>query len=432
MQEHPATKQRLKKVADPAVEEFARRVRLGEDSTLECKHIDVKGARVQAPRRNDLADELAAMGNGRGGTLLLGVDDKTRRVEGIALDSLDAVERWAAKTCIDLIEPELDADIIKLELPNADGDLAPVLRIDVPRSLFVHESPGGYFRRIGSSKRKMPPDVLARAFQERSQSRIIRFDESPVPGTHRDDLHHALTARFLRGDATSDDDAMATDDILHKLRIVDADDAALTLAGVLLCTEEPQRWLPHAYVQAVCYAGERADANYQVDARDIGGPLDAQVFEALHFVRRNMMVRATKVTTRVERPQFSERAVFEALVNAVAHRDYSMAGMRIRMHMFSDRLELSVPGALANTLTPDSLHLRQASRNELIVSLLARCPAPTGIGRTRMMDRRGDGVPIILKECAELSGRPPTYSVIDDAELRLVMWAERPDATEAS
>lgn len=145
-----------------------------------------------------------------------------------------------------------------------------------------------------------------------------------------------------------------------------------------------------------------------------------------------MMVRATKETVRVEYPQFSERAVFEALVNAVAHRDYSMAGMRIRMHMFSDRLELSVPGALANTLTPDSLHLRQASRNELIVSLLARCPAPTGIGRTRMMDRRGDGVPIILKECAELSGRPPTYSVIDDAELRLVMWAERPDATEAS
>ena len=426
------TKQRLKNVADPAVEEFARRVRLGEDSTLECKHIDVKGARVQAPRRNDVADELAAMGNGRGGTLLLGVDDKTRRVEGIALDSLDAVERWAAKTCIDLIEPELDADIIKLELPSADGDLAPVLRIDVPRSLFVHESPGGYFRRIGSSKRKMPPDVLARAFQERSQSRIIRFDEAPVPGTNRDDLHHALTERFLRGDATSDDDDVATDDILHKLRIVDADDAVLTLAGVLLCTEDPQRWLPHAYVQAVCYAGERVDAKYQVDARDIGGSLDAQVVEGLHFVRRNMTIRATKELARVEYPQFSERAVFEALVNAVAHRDYSMAGMRIRMHMFSDRLELSVPGALANTLTPDSLHLRQASRNELIVSLLARCPAPTGIGRTRMMDRRGDGVPIILKECAELSGRPPTYSVIDDAELRLVMWAERPDATKAS
>ena len=168
---------------------------------------------------------------------------------------------------------------------------------------------------------------------------------------------------------------------MRKLRIVAGDDDGaerLTLAGALLCTPEPQRWLPHAYIQAVSYAGERTDTDYQTDARDIGGPLDDQVTEALHFVRRNMLVRATKELTRSERPQFSERAVFEALVNAVAHRDYSMAGARIRLHMFGDRLELYVPGALANTLTPDSLHLRQSSRNELIVSLLARCPVPSG------------------------------------------------------
>ena len=130
----------------------------------------------------------------------------------------------------------------------------------------------------------------------------------------------------------------------------DRDAPRLTLAGTLLCTREPQRWLPHAYVQAVSYAGERTDVEYQMDARDIGGPLDEQVAEALHFVRRNMLVRGSKSTACVERPQFSERAVFEALVNAVAHRDYTMAGARVRLHMFADRLELHVPGALANAL----------------------------------------------------------------------------------
>ena len=109
-------------------------------------------------------------------------------------------------------------------------------------------------------------------------------------------------------------------------------------------------------------------------------------------------------------------------MNAVAHRDYSVAGSRIRLHLFADRLEL-VPGALANTLTPDSLHLRQASRNELVVSLLARCPAPGGLGRSRLMDRRGDGVPIIRDECERLSGRLPEYSLLDESELRLVMRA---------
>ena len=153
------------------------------------------------------------------------------------------------------------------------------------------------------------------------------------------------------------------EDTLRKLRLV-ADDAnggtRLTLAGVLLCTTEPQRCLPHAYIQAVSYAGQRTDADYQSDARDIGGPLDEQVADALHFVRWNMLIRATKETARSERPQFSERAVFEALVNAVAHRDYSIASARVRLHLIGDRLELYIPGALANTLTPDSLHLRQA------------------------------------------------------------------------
>ena len=136
-----------------------------------------------------------------------------------------------------------------------------------------------------------------------------------------------------------------------------------------------------------------------------------------------MLVRATKATVRTDHPQFSERAVFEALVNAVAHRDYSVAGARVRLHLFGDRLELYVPGALVNTLTIDSLHLRQASRNELIVSLLARCPAPTGLGRVNLMDRRGDGVPIIMQKCERLSGRLPEYGLIDDSELRLLIWA---------
>ena len=397
---------------------LAGRIRLGEDSTLELKRIVLAGDRVRSPDRHDLADELAAMANTRGGTVVLGVDDRSREILGIALDGLDAVEGWVREICNDSVRPPLDADIYKLEVADAGGRLVPIVRIDIARSLYVHRSPGGYFRRIGSSRREMAPEVLARLFQERSQTRLIRFDETVVPGTAPDDLHYSLARRFTRGDPM--------EDTLRKLRIVAGDDdgaESLTLAGALLCTLEPQRWLPHAYIQAVSYAGERTDTDYQTDARDIGGPLDDQVTEALHFVRRNMLVRATKELARSERPQFSERAVFEALVNAVAHRDYSMAGARIRLHLFGDRLELYVPGALANTLTPDSLHLRQSSRNELIVSLLARCPAPTGLGRSHMMDRRGDGVPVIRDECERISGHLPEYSLLDDSELRLVMRA---------
>ena len=138
----------------------------------------------------------------------------------------------------------------------ANGRLLPVLRIDVERGLFVHKSPGGYFRRIGRSKREMPPDTLARLFQERSQSRVIRFDESIIPRTERADLDYALTQRFLRTDIAEDSLASETDsseaenDTLRKLRVVGTatdDRLRLTLAGTLLCTREPQQWLPHAH-----------------------------------------------------------------------------------------------------------------------------------------------------------------------------------------
>ena len=404
--------------------DLSRQIRLGEDGRLEYTQVFFSGNRITEPKGTDIADTLAALANGRGGTFVLGVGDKAHEILGIPLARLDAAGRWIREICNDLIKPPLDnADIRQVEVDRDDGELVAIIRVDVPGSLFVHESPGGYFRRLGDSTRRLHADSLARLFQERSQSRVIRFDESVVPWTTPEHLDGSLTERFLR------DDVAATEDTLRKLRIVGEDSegvARLTLAAVLLCTSDPQQWLPHAQIQAASYAGERHDVNYQNDARDVNGPLDTQIAEALHFVRRNMLVRATKATARVECPQFSERAVFEALVNAVAHRDYSMAGARVRLHLFADRLELYVPGELANTLTTDSLHLRQANRNELIVSLLGRCPAPEGLGRSRLMDRRGDGVPIILRESQELSGKSPEYTLIDDSELRLIIWAASP------
>ena len=389
--------------------------------------------RVAHPRRRDLADELAAFANGRGGTMLLGVEDATHRVRGIPLDRLNAVEALAREICSDAISPPLDADIRKLELEDDRGALQPVLCIEVPRSLFVHRSPGGYFRRLGSSKRELRPEALARLFQERSQTQAIRFDETPVPGTAPEDLDPELTRRFLP------EDGEPADVSLRKLRIVADDpegDARLTVAGALLCTAEPQRWLPHAYIQAVNYASDRHDPHYQTDARDLGGPLDQQVHEALYFVRRNMLIGARKYLARVDIPQYSLRAVFEALVNAVAHRDYSMAGARVRLHMFTDRLELHVPGALSNTMTTDSMHLLQYSRNQLVVSLLSRCKVrqnnfrdrfTSDLGpatdRSHLMDIRGAGIPIIRRETHQLAGQLPRYALVDDVELLLTLPA---------
>ena len=410
-------------------QELIRRIRLGEDGSLELKEVHFRGNKIAGPRRDELADELAAFANSEGGVLVLGVSDETREVTGIALERLDTVEALVREVCNDSIRPGLDAGIRRRELPvrpqlaeDGEVDSRPVLSVEVPRSLFVHDSPGGYLRRLGSSKRRIEPLVLQRLMMLRAQSGFTSFDERPVPGTAPADLDTGLAERFVSEEADFD---LA----VRKLGvIVEDEDGAerLSVAGVLLCTHEPERRLRSAYIQAVFYAGDRLDKDYQLDAVDVVGPLDAQIAGALHFVRRNMRIGALKPVLRTDVPQFSERAVFEALVNAVAHRDYSMAPSRIRLHLFSDRLELSVPGALANTLTPDSLHLRQASRNPLIVSLLKNCPSPSGVGKRRLMEQRGDGVPRIRADTKDLTGRYPKYSLVDESELRLVLPAAVP------
>ena len=413
-------------VSDAAAE-LLRKIRLGEDSFLEFKEVFLSGGRIKGPGRDQLADELAAFANSTGGVVVLGVSDEPRAVTGIPIEHLDAVERYVSEIASDSITPPLLPLIEKLELPAADGRMRPVVKVEIPRGFFVHQSPGGYLHRVGSSKRQMEPAVLARLFEQRSQSRGGQFDRQVVAEASVHDLDARLVDRF-RGEISGDDRTTA----LSKLDMIRVDDAGVlrpTVAGVLLGTRQPQRWLPHAYIQAVAYRGasigEALDSpRYQLDAKDNDGPLDDQIAYACRFVARNQRVEASKSMGRQDWPQYDLAAVFEAVVNAVAHRDYSIRGSKVRLRMFSDRIELCSPGALVNGMSIDELAYKQNTRNPAIANLLDRCPVPEEIESPRltMMDRRGEGVPAILARSRRLSGRQPVYEMFGD-ELRLTIHA---------
>ena len=418
-----------------AAAELLRKIRLGEDSFLEFKEVFLSGGRIKGPGRDQLADELAAFANSTGGVVVLGVSDEPRAVTGIPIEHLDAVERYVSEIASDSITPPLLPLIEKLELPAADGRMRPVVKVEIPRGFFVHQSPGGYLHRVGSSKRQMEPAVLARLFEQRSQSRGGQFDRQVVAEASVHDLDARLVDRF-RGEISGDDRTTA----LSKLDMIRVDDAGVlrpTVAGVLLGTRQPQRWLPHAYIQAVAYRGasigEALDSpRYQLDAKDNDGPLDDQIAYACRFVARNQRVEASKSMGRQDWPQYDLAAVFEAVVNAVAHRDYSIRGSKVRLRMFSDRIELCSPGALVNGMSIDELAYKQNTRNPAIANLLDRCPVPEEIESPRltMMDRRGEGVPAILARSRRLSGRQPVYEMFGD-ELRLTIHAADPAAGSA-
>jgi predicted HTH transcriptional regulator len=407
------------------IDTLLNKIRLGEDSRLEFKRVVMRSnTKVEAPHADSLADELAAMANAQGGLLVLGVDDKTKQVLGIPYSSLDTVEKWLSEICQDKVSPPLEILTEHVELPDESAQMKPVIVVTIPKSLMVHKSPNGYFKRVAHAKREMSPDVLARLFQQRSQTRLIRFDEQPVPTTSIDDADALLVRPFLKD---GEGDTARQLGRLHLLSVDDEGRQVLSIAGVLLCTQRPTQWLPHAYIQAVAYRGETNDPQYQLDAKDFDGPIDRQIWDAFHFVQRHMQVPAKKALGRVDYPQYSLRAVFEALVNAVAHRDYSLSQGRIRLHLFSDRLELYSPGSLLNTMTVESMQMMSMPRNEVISSLFARYYSvqESGLGRSYLMDRRGAGVDVIINESTALSGIKPVYENIADMELRLTIYAAK-------
>ena len=401
--------------------ELLEKIQLGEDSGLEFKS--------ELPDHKELASEIAAFANTEGGELIIGVNDKRtadnhRGVPGIELGNLDKTETTVVDVCRDNINPPVRVTTQKIKIEEKY-----VLRVEIPHSFFVHEVGGVYFAREGSTKRRIPTEQLARLLQSRSQARIIRFDEQVVPDTDMSTLREELYLRFV--DSEVNVNAKDREELLLKRRLLakEGQQKRASVSGILMCHNDPTAYLPNSYIQAVCYRSKVMHANYQVDAKDFKGSLDQQITDAYKFVEKHNRVAARKKIGRIDYPQYSMKAVFEALVNAVVHRDYSKSNSKIRLFMFSDRLEIYSPGELANTITIDTLLYNQATRNELLARLLSEVSIDDDmsrqLSRKKFLEMRGEGVKTILRESKALNSRQPTYKM-HGKELLLTIFAAEP------
>ena len=408
-----------------SVDDIMRRLQTGEDAYWEFKRIEFQGDRPSSPKRDDWAAEIAAFANSDGGAVICRVAaDGTPR--GMSREQTVALDSLLVELCTDSITPPVRIRTQHEMLPGGER----ILLLEIPKGDARHDSPKGSFMRAGGSIRRMTNDERLRLAQRR-QACCNWFNRQIVPGTGFGSLNEALWKPLL-----SPQGARNPKSALEKLALLAPDEAGVTratVAGLLFCTPDPRQWLPNASIMATRYRG-RDRASGQVDAKEIAGPLNHQITEAVSFAVRNMQVAARKEPARVDMPQYSDKALFEALVNAVAHRDYSIRSSRIRLSMFEDRLEIQSPGALPNNLTVDSMEVRQATRNEVLASLLGWMSVgsiPGSEDRLYFMERRGDGVPIIQSETRALCGRLPEYRVVDGSEVLLVIPAAPLDPSPA-
>lgn len=400
------------------LDEIQRQLATGEDTRAEFKEVVLGDRGVRAPNTEDMAGEMVAFANGEGGVLFLGVDD-SGIVRGLPEQRIAAIESWVVNVATNNCDPPILPILRRERLPRPGGSDVPVMLVEIRRGLYVHGTSGGrHYVRVGSSKQILKAAQLARLFQERGRAFV--FDEQPVPTATADDLDHERLEQFFANGPRS----IPWADLLRNTRVVSPVDDGLdrpTVAGLLAFGKTPRAHLPSAYIEAAVYRGDRLTSDDLVHSDQIEGPVDVQIDDGTAFVARFMLKPARKSVGREDHPQYDVGAVQEAIVNAVAHRDYSIAGSKIRLFLFTDRLELYSPGALPNTLTIDTMPFRVFTRNQLLVSLLSRMKSRR-TGRA-FLESRGEGVRRILEASEAHSGRRPLYELFGE-ELRLTIWAK--------
>jgi predicted HTH transcriptional regulator len=400
------------------LDEITARLKAGEDARAEFKEVVLGDRSVRSPNTEDMAGEIVAFANADGGVIFLGVDD-AGNVRGLPEDRLAHVESWVVNVATNNCDPPVRPVIRRERLPREDGREGTCILVEVRRGLFVHGTTGGrHCVRVGSTKQTLVGPPLARLFQERGRTFV--FDEQPVPTATVEDLDRECLEAYFGGVPRT----IPWPDLLRNTRIVARSDGPQdrpTVAGLLAFGKAPDSHLPMAIVTAAVYRGRDLTSDDMAHSEQIAGRTDSQIDDSTDFVERFMLRPARKPVGREDHPQFDIGAVHEAVVNAVAHRDYSISGSKIRLFLFADRLELYSPGALPNTLTVETMPYRVFTRNQLLVGLLSRMRSRKS-GRA-FLESRGEGVRRILDSSEAHAGRRPVYDLFGD-ELRLTIWAK--------
>lgn len=387
----------------------------GENSGVEFKR--------DAVESHLLAKELVAFANLGGGKVLLGVDDDGT-VFGLTRPDL---EEWVMQTCRDKIRPEIVPFFEVVRDIEHGKDVAVV---EVERGWSVHHvwhnNHRTYFIRAGSTSREASQEELERLFQQRG---AFRLELRAVSGASLHDLDlRRLQDYFgrIRGQAcppTADRDAWEALLINTEFLIREAERAIPTVAGILLFAAVPNKFLPQAGIDAVAYPGSEKDyaARERATLRGPITPLlsgkglveNGLVEQGIAFVRRNTGVSATLVdgARRQETPAYPDEAIREAVVNAVAHRDYLLSATDIELSVYADRIEIISPGRLPNGITPERMKAGcRAARNQLIKDVMR------DFG---YLEHMGMGVPRkIVKGMLEHNGTEP--DLVEDGETFIV------------
>ena len=376
----------------------------------EMQTVELKSANKGCPTR--LYDTLSSFANqDEGGIIIFGLDE-TKGFAVVGVYDAQDLQKKVTEQC-NQMSPQVRALFTVCEFGDKLVVSAEIPGLDVAERPCFYRGAGrlrGAYIRVGDADEPMSEyEVYSYdAFRKR-----IRDDIREAQGARRSFFNEEKLAQFFQAvkkDRKHLSQHVSDEEILELMGITV--NGQPTLAGELCFSKYPQGAFPQLCVTAVALPGtQMGEPGLQgerfIDNERITGTIDEMVDEAVDFVNRNSR-HSTIIDAkgrRADRDEYPLKAVREAVLNALVHRDYSIhsENVPVRLELYRDRLEIISSGGLYGKLTIDSLgKVRPDTRNSALANILELM---------RITENRYSGIPTIYHELKIAQLPPPVFSV---------------------
>ena len=342
---------------------------------------------------DDVRDTIAAMAMTHGGLIVHGVDDQ-RNIVGCPLsqNTQDRIKRIAFECGVDVQVREVSAGERKLT----------ICAVPEVRGRIVTTPDGRLLRRVGGDAQPLRGDALARFVSER-QHRAGEDEPLVTMQVSAFDLGAVNQVLTADGRAAVEADRMvrALADLGVAVAAAPPLEPSVLRAAAVLFANDPRDFLRGAAVQLVRRSGVGPGPGPSSAREECSGPLVETVDCCLRFIGRH--TRRFEAVTGLRRetlPEYPQAALREAVVNALAHRDYGLDGATVDVTVWDDRIEVRSPGPLPGHITVDNMRDEHYSRNPRIMRVLKT------IG---LVEEYGEGIDRMYREMESRLMEPPIF-----------------------
>ena len=353
-----------------------------------------------------IVQTAVAFANTAGGTLIIGVRDKTKEIVGLP-DPLKEEERLSnafADGIHPLMIPEIriisfrDRNLITVSVPHAIGPY--YVRSEGPEK--------GVYVRLGSTNRRAGPEMIEAL---RRLARNISFDEQPCTEINSEDIDFRAASEFFETVSRK-----LTPSIRKTLGLVVSQGGkdTPTLGAALLFGKSRHRLFPDAVIRCARFQG--VDTNRFLDQMEIDEHLPKAVETTIAFIERHTL-QAAEIgrVRRREIPEYPVQAIREAVINAIVHTDYAISGMNIKVAIFDNRIEITNPGSLPFGLTLEAALSGVSKLRNRVIGRVFR--------DLKLIEQWGTGINRMISACKAHGQQPPHFEEVGSA-FRVTLFSQ--------